>query len=336
VSQFDAPWSAYPGNNFDALVGGGGTVTGVNQLTYTADFGQGVSASFSAEDNTAYYQAGNLNLSGASAAGLAGAGYGANAVGASRSPNFVGAVKVDQAWGLFQASFAAHDNHVAYYGASEATGHPDDKWGWAAQIALSIKNIPTGAGDTINMQAVYTDGATRYNFQNLAGSSYAIYGSSGLAGAYGSIGLASAPDTVFVTGGQQETIKTWGLRGAFNHNWNPYWSSALYGAYAQAKYGSTGAATVCANYVTLLALSSGVAGCNPDFAVGQLGFITRWTPVKNLTFSGDLTWSHLDQKFASGSTVTLGANGTAAKPGAVYELKDQNSVTLLFRAQRNF
>ena len=79
-------------------------------------------------------------------------------------------LRVDQAWGLFQASVAAHDNHVGYYGATEATGHPDDKWGWAVQLALSIKNIPTGAGDTINMQGVYTDGATRYNFQSLARS----------------------------------------------------------------------------------------------------------------------------------------------------------------------
>ncbi|WP_197433758.1 porin, partial [Bradyrhizobium sp. CCH5-F6] len=39
VSQFSAPWTNYPGNNFDGLVGGGGTVTGVNQFTYTADFG---------------------------------------------------------------------------------------------------------------------------------------------------------------------------------------------------------------------------------------------------------------------------------------------------------
>src|SRR6201999_3341671 len=34
VSQFDAPWQNYPGNNFDGLVGGGGTVTGVAQFTY--------------------------------------------------------------------------------------------------------------------------------------------------------------------------------------------------------------------------------------------------------------------------------------------------------------
>jgi hypothetical protein len=46
ISQFDAPWVNYPGNNFDGLVGGSGTVTGVGQLTYTAQFGNGVSAAF--------------------------------------------------------------------------------------------------------------------------------------------------------------------------------------------------------------------------------------------------------------------------------------------------
>ena len=69
VSQFDAPWTNYPGNNFDGLVGGGGTVTGINQFTYTADFGQGVTAAFSAEDPTAYMQAGNQNLSSTAGAG---------------------------------------------------------------------------------------------------------------------------------------------------------------------------------------------------------------------------------------------------------------------------
>ncbi|MBC9882528.1 porin, partial [Bradyrhizobium sp. INPA01-394B] len=112
VSQFDAPWTNYPGNSVDNLVGGSGTVTGVTQFTYTADFGQGVTASFSAEDATAYYQAGNLNMTGASVGGIIGGSYGSNAIGGSRSPNLVGAVRVDQAWGLFQASVAAHDNHV--------------------------------------------------------------------------------------------------------------------------------------------------------------------------------------------------------------------------------
>jgi hypothetical protein len=330
VSQFDAPWTNYPGNNFDGLVGGSGTVTGVNQFTYTADFGQGVTAAFSAEDATAYYQAGNMNLTGATAGGMVGGTYGSNAVGGSRSPNLVGTVRVDQAWGLFQASVAAHDNHVAYYGATEATGHPDDKWGWAVQLALSIKNIPTGAGDVINIQGVYTDGATRYNFQNLAGSSYSMFGSSGTA--YQSVGFAFAPDTVFVTGGQQETVKTWGFRGAYTHNWNPNWNTALYGAYAQAQYGTVAKTALCGAGGTFAI--AGVTSCNPDFAIGQIGIITRWTPVKNLTFSGDLNWTHLDQKYSG--TVAYGGSGATAKPAALYELKDQDSITLLLRAQRNW
>ncbi|MCK1742626.1 porin [Bradyrhizobium sp. 139] len=334
VSQFDAPWTNYPGNNFDGLVGGSGTVTGINQFTYTADFGQGITAAFSAEDPTAYMQAGNLNLSGAAGlSGVTGAALGSNAIGGSRSPNLVGMVRVDQAWGLFQASVAAHDNHVAYYGPVESTGHPDDKWGWAVQLALSIKNIPTGAGDVINISGVYTDGATRYNFQNLAGSTFVMYGSSGL-GAYGSVAAVTAPDTTFTTGSQQENVKTWGFRGAYTHNWDPYWNTAIYGAYAQAQFGGAAKTFLCGP-AGVISSVAGITGCSPDFAIGQIGVITRWTPVKNLTFSADLTWTNVDQKY-SGVVTTTAISGPNAKPAAAYELKDQSSVTMLLRAQRNW
>ncbi|MCK1569021.1 porin [Bradyrhizobium sp. 173] len=345
VSQFDAPWTNYPANNFDSLVGGGGTVTGVNQFTYTADFGQGITASFSAQDQVAYMQAGNVNLgipgttalgSGATAAGILGGAYGANNIGGSRSPDLIAMVRVDQAWGLFQASVAAHDNHAGYYGAFETSGHPEDKWGWAAQLALSIKNIPTGAGDTLNVQAVYTDGATRYNFQPTSSAgTWSAFGSTGLAGAYQSIGIASAPDTVFVTGGSQETIKTWGMRGGFTHNWDPYWNSSVYGAYAHVSYSGAAAGAVCANFFANIATVAGTT-CNPDFNIAQLGFVTRWTPVKNLTFSGDFNWTRLDQKYSGALVIPAAGLPAVAKPPGTYEFKDQDSFTLLLRAQRNW
>ena len=84
------------------------------------------------------------------------------------------------------------------------------------------------------------------------------------------------------------------------------------------------------------AISTGVAGCNPDFNYAVVGTVTRWTPVKNLTFSADLAYTMLDQKFAAGSTFTAPAAVSVAKPGAVYELKDQSSLVLLLRAQRNW
>jgi Porin subfamily len=99
------------------------------------------------------------------------------------------------------------------------------------------------------------------------------------------------------TGSALETTKTWGFRGAFVHNWNPYWNSALYGAYAQVMYSDAGKTLVCASSTLAPMLTAG-STCNPDFSVGQIGLITRWTPVKNLTFSADMTYTHLDQKFS--------------------------------------
>ena len=334
VSQFAAPWTAYPGNNYDALVGGINTTNGVNQFTYTAQFGNGVSLALSAQDQVAYTQAGVNNLG-------AGGAYGASDYAGTITPDFIAALKVDQAWGIFQASIAAHDNHAAYYGATEVTGHPDDKWGWAGALALSIKNIPTGPGDTINIQGVYTDGATRYNIQDLAGgiSSAVIYGGSNLPGAYGSVGFGTAPDTVFGPGGQQQSIKTWGFRGAYTHNWDPYWNTSLYGAYAAVMYNDTAKSLICGvggvggTFRAAFAGGAGVTSCNPDYNIGQLGLITRWTPVKNLTFSADVTYVHLDQKYAGTITTSAGAIG---KPVATYELKNQDTVQMLFRAQRNW
>ncbi|WP_244482099.1 porin, partial [Bradyrhizobium pachyrhizi] len=334
VSQFAAPWNGYPGNNYDALVGGVNTTNGINQFTYTAQFGNGVSLALSAQDQVAYMQAGVNNL------GVGGA-YGSSDYAGTIAPDFVAALKVDQAWGIFQASVAAHDNHAAYYGGSELTGHPDDKWGWAGALALSIKNIPTGPGDTINIQGVYTDGATRYNIQELASQAgaIAIFGGSSLPGVYGSVGFGTAPDTVFGPGGQQQSIKTWGMRGAYTHNWDPYWNTSLYGAFAAVSYNDTAKSLICGvggvggTFRAAFAGGAGVTACNPDYNIAQIGVITRWTPVKNLTFSADVTYSHLDQKYAGIITTSSTAIG---KPTATYELKDQDTVQMLFRAQRNW
>ena len=349
ISPFSAPWVNYPANNFDGLVGGGGSVTAVNQLTYTAQFGNGVSASIAAADPTLYVQAGVVNTSfpGVSAANplatvigtaFGSTPYGINTQGGTRAPDLIATLKVDQAWGMFQLSAAAHNNHAGYYGATEVTGHPDDKWGFAVQGALQIKNIPTGAGDTINLQAVYTDGASRYNFQDLVPTTFAMYGGTGLGGAYQSLGFAQVTDAVYggtsaATGTSLQLTQTWGFRGGFNHNWDPYWSSGLYGAYGQVKYNDTAKAMICTNIAAVAVAGTGFS-CNPDFSIAQIGLVTRWTPVKGLTFSADVTYSMLDQKHSGG--VAIPAIAALAKPAAVYELKDQDTVSMLFRAQRNW
>src|SRR3954466_14369751 len=98
ISQFSAPWTNYPGNNFDGLVGGGGTVTGVNQFSYTAEFGNGVSGTVSAQDSVAYYQAGVNNVAVSPITGLGTSGLGAFGTldyAGTITPDFVGMIRVD-------------------------------------------------------------------------------------------------------------------------------------------------------------------------------------------------------------------------------------------------
>jgi hypothetical protein len=327
ASQFSAPWGHTPGNISDALVGGGGAFSGgVNQFTYTAEFGNGVSGTIGVQDPTQYFQAGINNLA------VPGAfGYGTSDYAGTKVPDIVGKLRVDQAWGLFQASVAAHDNNPAYYGAAQTSGSPGDKWGWAGQLALSIKNIPTGPGDTINVQGVYTNGATRYNIQELgtpAGAN-AIY--TGISG----IGFGFAPDAVFRgPNGQLELVSTWGMRGAFNHNWNPYWSSSVFGAYASVRYNGAAKGLMCGAGGTISGLIGAGGTCNPDYNIGQIGANLRWTPVKNLTFTTEALYSMLDQKYAG--VANLAASNAVGKPAGGYTLKDQDIWTVMFRAQRTW
>ncbi|MGJ4928048.1 porin [Bradyrhizobium sp. HKCCYLS2038] len=337
VSIFDMPWQGYPAGGPDTVPGGSNHVTGINQVAYTADFGQGVTASIALEDPTTpgNGQANVFNTSLPLTAGQFQSGiYGTNSWGGSRSPDIVGAVRVDQAWGLFQFGVAAHDIHPTFYGTTETTGHPSDKWGWAVQAGLSIKNIPTGPGDSINMQAVYADGDIHAVLGNIAWPlNFGMY--SGSTTAYQSVGFASLVDGVFGAAGTQiETSKAWGFRGGYTHNWSPNWATGVYGGYAQVRYGAAGAALICNNFATLGPSVGAV--CNPDFNVATVGANVVWTPVKNLAFTADVHWMNLDQKYSgtiSGANTAVAAFG---KPAATYELKDQNSLNFLLRAQRNF
>ena len=88
------------------LIGGHDTVTGVNNIQYTAQFGNGVSGTIGLDDPTVFHRTAIYNLS----IGVPATGTGAtvNAYGGVHAPDIVGNIRVDQAWGLFQISGAAH------------------------------------------------------------------------------------------------------------------------------------------------------------------------------------------------------------------------------------
>ena len=351
ASAYATPWQAYPGNNSSFLLGGHDDVVGTNNIQYTAQFGNGVSGTIGLDDPY-YNRTQLLNL------GFVGAGTtnnpatsisaGSNAYAGARAPDIVGNIRVDQAWGLFQISAAAHEVTGSYNlltaGApnnlSEISGHPDAKWGGSVMAALQLKNLPTGAGDDIKVDVSYAKGATK-NVLNTA-PQFAMFGSTGRADSYQSIGFGQNADGVFFPGilggtGDIKLVESFGIRGAFNHNWDPYWSTSLFGAWAAVRYGgsatdfTTAKGQWCANYVANKTVS-GDFSCNPDYNISQLGLVTRWTPVANLTFSAEAMWFHLDQRMGGAATMTA----VAPKPATRYEFKDQDAVSLNVRVQRNF
>ena len=70
ASAYATPWNGYPGNNTSFLLGGHDTVTGVNNIQYTAQFGNGVSATIGLDDPTVFNRTSVLNLTAATPAGL--------------------------------------------------------------------------------------------------------------------------------------------------------------------------------------------------------------------------------------------------------------------------
>ncbi|HMI94936.1 MAG TPA: porin, partial [Micropepsaceae bacterium] len=358
ASAYATPWHGYPGNNTSFLLGGHDTVTGVNNIQYTAQFGNGVSGTIGLDDPSTFNRTvvGNLTVPLTATGGIA------NAYGGVHAPDVVGNIRVDQAWGLFQISGALHEVDGSYnllntavvpgainlvgaspIAGSETSGHPDTKWGGSVMAALQIKNIPTGPGDDFKIDVSWAKGDTKNVISTSATSpSFTMFGGSG-AGAYQSIGFGATTDAVYLpaggTGafaggdGRLHLTEAFGVRGAFNHNWDPYWSSSLFGSYSGVRYDGVAKANICAVYTAVrVTAPSADYSCNPDFNVAQIGVVTRWTPVKNLTFSAEVMYFALDQKF-TGSAI-LGP--TAPKPVARYEFKDQDTVSLNVRVQRNF
>jgi hypothetical protein len=206
--------------------------------------------------------------------------------------------------------------------------------------ALQIKNIPTGPGDDFKIDASWAKGDTKNVISTSSASPnpFVMFGGTNRAGAYQSIGFGAVTDAVWLPGfaggdGRLHLTEAFGVRGAFNHNWDPYWSSSLFGSYSAVRHDATAKANICSTFTTarLSALSADFS-CNPDFNVSELGVVTRWTPVKNFTFSAEVLWFNLNQKFTGAAVLTP----TAPKPATLYEFKDQNAVSLNVRVQRNF
>jgi len=148
---------------------------------------------------------------------------------------------------------------------------------------------------------------------------------------------------------QQQLTRGWGFQGAYNHNWDPYWSTSLFGGIAGLSYNQTAKQLFCNTFSSTAGIAirgGGVTGggganalvagsvCDPGFTVSEIGLVTRWTPVKNLTFSAEVLYAYLKTNM---SGAAVGAPSSAQPlANTTYTYGSNGTASLNLRVQRNF
>jgi hypothetical protein len=289
---------------------------GIDLFAYTAQLGNGLSASIAAENAQGHrlqvWDGTGTALGGVSttttvpalpATTVAGWQYSNQQV-----PDIIGNLRVDQAWGGAQVMGAYHELNLIQ--GTTATAASINSSGYALGAGVKVNLPMIGVGDNVIAQFTYAQGATLYIGSGINVAT-ALTNSGGTTRA-----LAYGEDAVVDAAGGLHKTSGWSVTGGFEHHWNPAWKTSLFGAYGQLNYDATASA------VLVTATGAGSAG-SANWNYTQIGSRTVWTPVANLDLSVEVMYNSLNTGF--------GGSGTAATG-----FGNLNWVSGIFRAQRNF
>jgi Porin subfamily len=318
---------------------------GWDVFAYTANFGNGFSASISAEVqrrtqiiNPALQTApffftaapglgGTLISNGATITGLGYEGH--------DYPDLVGNLRVDQAWGSAQIMGALHNVASTYYGATENTGHPADKLGFAVGAGVTIKADAISKGDYFSAEADYAQGATRYLNMTALSWNYVAYQGNQIAYGFQSDAVYATPSAI--SDGSLNLTTAWAVNAAYTHFWDPSWKSTLWGSYFAQSYNSNANLILCGSAANV------TGGCDNDWNAWGAGLRTEWAVSSSFQIGLEVLYSRLDTATPFGGSITQsGANGT--KPGCAvgvpgapcYVATDLDNWAVRLRVNRNF
>ena len=328
-----------------------------NLWAYTAQFGNGVSATLSLEDpssrrfatvdttcanffgNSSPLQDNGLAINGAPCGSANQYGF--------RVPDIITNLRVDQTWGYAGLSTAIHDVSGAYYNTPNNfnNGHPADKYGWAFS-ASGMLNLP--GGDIVGVNFVWARGATGFATNS---NWWQLYGNSN------SPAMGWATDGTFSTGTEVERTEAWSINAAYQHNWGPAgtfagkWKTSVYGGYVSISYNDNatrlinqrfaagsfcnpgGAAATLTTFTPLAGNS-----CSPDFSFYQVGSRTQFNPDALLDVGLDVTYTRINSSYQGAVDWTANGSRPACTNSAILgcTFDDQNVVSAFMRWQRNF
>jgi len=332
----------------------GSDIASTNLLAYTATLGNGLSATISIEDpvfrRTPIFSPFNVGAT-VSSGSVSNFGvtnqptpvfvgytngiptrYGnVDSIERERLPDFVGVVRLDQAWGSAQLSAATHELNVGNLSTAASTGtgnivapaHTSNVQGWAVQGGLKINTPFIAPGDSLYLQGAYADGAQLYTgYSNYTGSY--TQSTTTIQGQKFAQYFSDASINPFT--GQLQTSTSFSAVASYLHYWTPEWRSAFFGSYGEQSF-SNGARLAQGAAYTLV---SGLAGSNPfsSNAVGTPGtrfyqlsqalrdtyqFVAGasiiWSPVKDLDIGVEGFYTQIGLK--SGRAIDIDKSPTA-------------------------
>ncbi|MEA2982442.1 MAG: hypothetical protein QOF09_4265, partial [Alphaproteobacteria bacterium] len=232
ATSYSVPWSSDTGDG------------GWKVAAYTAQLGNGVSASISFEEPRRQVVTNTSVIGGTFNTVTSGTNFGTvtnpsqvvYTVGALPlqdelkvvMPDIVANLRIDQAWGSAQVMGAVHQVGGGYYGSTvgassgqistcafgaagiqgnTCASHPDNKYGYAVGAGIKLNFPMIGPGDYLQAQVNYTVGATRYAALTPANAgSPGIFGEG--AGQGSALGMGWFQDGVYCGGGSPGVITT--------------------------------------------------------------------------------------------------------------------------------
>jgi hypothetical protein len=363
----------------------GSDIFSTNLLAYTATIGNGLSATISIEDpvfrrtpifspfavspTVSTGSASNFGITVQPTPIFVGPGrFGlVDSIEKSRLPDFVGVVRLDQAWGSAQLSAATHELNVGNLSSAANAGglgagpilvpaHTKNTQGWAIQGGVKINTPFIAPGDALYLQGAYGDGAQLYTGYSQYTGSY-IQSTTTIQGQKFAQYFSDATINPFT--GQLQTSQSFTAVASYLHYWSPEWRSAFFGSYGEQSFSQSARAAQGAIY----GLVSGIAG-SPGFGTNAVGvpgtrfyqlsqalrdtyqFVAGasiiWSPVKDLDIGVEGFYTQiglkngraidLDKSPGAYNLVTQINNGSYVPRTA-----SQDSVSQVrFRVQRDF
>ena len=361
----------------------GSDVFSTNLLAYTATLGNGLSATISIEDpvnrRTPIFSplgvSPQVNTGAASNFGVTNQPtpvfVGPNrysyidSIERSRLPDFVGVVRLDQAWGSAQLSAAAHELNVGNLSTAAAQGaggvvtglaHTRSIEGWAVQGGMKVNMPFVAPGDALYLQGAYAEGAQMYTGYCAFAGCYTQVGA-GLQGQ--KFGQSFADATINPFTGQLQRSTTLSAVASYLHYWTPEWRSAVFGAYGEQDFARSARREQGALFSLVNPAGTNGFGANaigvPGTRFYQLSQALRdtyqfvaggsiiWSPVRDLDIGVEAFYTQIGMKrgraidLDKDPTAYSAARISAINAGGPVRTATQDSVSQVrLRVQRDF